>query len=113
MADFDFEIFSGTTFKDLCKEVVTRSENKKDQIDILLSDVRTLIKDKNDAIILLPQIKSLLEVGVKNDEASGGSGVGLSDEEKDLLMQENVAVLKDMQQEVQQPIPIISGSISN
>lgn len=124
MADFDFEIYSGKSFKDLCRDIVTRSDSKKDQLDTLLTDVRTLIKDKNDAIILLPQLKSLMEVGVKNDEqlvklvavmqrlqstqieASGGADMGLSDEEREQLLAE----VKTIEKEVKTPVPPLSGS---
>lgn len=129
MAEFDFEIYSGKTFKDLCKDIVTRCDSKKDQIDTLLTDVRTLIKDKNDAIVLLPQLKSLLEVGVKNDEqlgklvgvmqrlqstqieASGGDSMGLSEEEKEKLMLETATDMKEIDKEIAAVVPLISGSI--
>lgn len=124
MAEFDFEIFPGKRFTDLCRDIVTRADSKKDQVDILMSDVRSLIKDKNDAIVLLPQVKGLLEVGIKNDEqlvklvaimqrlqstqieASGGADFGLSEEEKAQLFNE----VKEIEQEVKSPVPAITGS---
>lgn len=131
MADFDFEIYSGKSFKDLCRDIVTRCESKKDQVDVLLSDVRGLIKDKNDAVVLLPNLKSLLEVGVKNDEqlvklvgvmqrlqstqieATGGDSMGLSDEEKERLYAETIVEVKEIKQEVEAPVAVGSGSIPN
>jgi hypothetical protein len=125
----DFEIFPGKTFKDLCKDIVTRCDNKKDQIDTLLTDVRSLIKDKNDAVVLLPQVKNLLDVGVKNDEqlgklvgvmqrlqsaqieASGGDSMGLSEEEKEKLMQETESDINEIDKELDAPVPLITGSI--
>lgn len=104
MANLDFEVYEGKTFRDLCKEVVDRSQSKKDQLDTLISDVRTLIKNANDAQVFLPRIKEFLDVGIKNDEqivklasvvqrlqstqieASGGDPTGLSDEEKEELI---------------------------
>lgn len=100
----DFEVCDGTTFKDLCKDVIARSNSKKDQLDTLISDVRTLIKNANDAQVFLPRIKEFLDVGIKNDEqivklasvvqrlqstqieATGGDSTGLSDEEKEELI---------------------------
>ena len=67
-ANLDFEVFDGKSFKDLCKEVVERSQSKKDQLDTLVSDLRTLIKGPNDVGQFMPRIKELLEVGIKNDE---------------------------------------------
>lgn len=104
MANLDFEVYEGKTFRDLCKEVVDRSQSKKDQLDTLISDVRTLIKNANDAQVFLPRIKEFLDVGIKNDEqivklaavvqrlqstqieATGGDSTGLSDEEKEELI---------------------------
>lgn len=104
MANLDFEVYEGKTFRDLCKEIVDRSQSKKDQLDTLISDVRTLIKNANDAQVFLPRIKEFLDVGIKNDEqivklaavvqrlqstqieATGGDSTGLSDEEKEELI---------------------------
>jgi len=127
MSDMDFEIFSGKTFKDLLREVVDRSENKKMQIDTLIGDLRTLIKGPNDVGQFMPRIKELLEVGVKNDEqliklaaviqriaaaqieATGGEGVGLSEEEKEKLVKNHMndleASLKNIKIETETPIP--------
>ena len=125
-ANFDFEIFDGKSFKDLCKDVVDRSQSKKDQLDTLISDLRALIKQPNDAQVFIPRIKELLEVGVKNDEqiiklaaviqriqsaqieATGGEGTGLTEEEKEQLMQAKIReleALKDIKKEVEIPIP--------
>jgi len=105
MPNLDFEVYEGKTFRDLCKEVVDRSQSKKDQLDTLISDIRTLIKNANDAQVFLPRIKEFLDVGVKNDdqivklvsvvqrlqstqiEATGGDTLGLSEDEKEQLMQ--------------------------
>ena len=122
MADLDFEVYGGKTFKDLCKDVVERSMSKKDQIDIMISDLRSLIKQPNDVQVFIPRIKELLEVGVKNDEqliklaavvqriastqieVSGGEGVGLTEEEKAQLLK-NVESLKKLKKETDQPVP--------
>lgn len=104
MTNLDFEVCDGKTFRDLCKEVLDRSSSKKDQLDTLISDVRTLIKNANDAQVFLPRIKEFLDVGIKNDEqivklaavvqrlqstqieAIGGDSTGLSDDEKEELI---------------------------
>ena len=111
MADMDFEVYAGKTFKDLCREVVERSENKKIQVDTLIGDLRTLIKGPNDVGQFMPRIKELLEVGVKNDEqliklaavvqriassqieATGGEGAGLTEAEKEQLVKNQLAAL--------------------
>lgn len=64
----EFELFEGKTYKDLMKDIVTNTENKRDQIDIVVSDLRDQIKTINDAIVLAPIIQSYLDIGIKNDD---------------------------------------------
>jgi len=118
MVNYDFEIYDGKTFKDLCRDVVTRSDVKKIQIDMLYSDLRGLIKDQTSALNIVPQLKTLLETGIKNDEqlvklaaifqrlqstqieVSGGDLTGLSDEDKAQLLRE----VETIKQEIETPI---------
>ena len=123
MADLDFEVYEGKTFKELCKEIVERSVSKKDQLDTLIGDLRTLIKGPNDVGQFMPRIKELLEVGVKNDEqhiklaavvqrissaqiiATGGDEIGLSEKEKENLMKLHLEAqesLKNIKKEVEE-----------
>jgi len=123
--NFDFEIYEGKSFKDLCKDVVDRSLSKKDQIDTIISDIRSKIKEKNDFLSFVPSIKELLEVGVKNDEqiiklaavvqrlqstqleASGGEMGGLSEEDKKQLMDARMREIEKLEgivEEVKEPI---------
>lgn len=125
MANMDFEVFAGKSFQDLCKDVVDRSQSKKDQLDTLISDVRAQIKQPNDLQVFMPRIKELLEVGIKNDdqlvklcavvqrlqaaqiEATGGDTTGLSEEEKEQLMHAKIRELeelKEIKKEVDAPI---------
>jgi hypothetical protein len=126
MSNSDFEVFDGKSFKDLCKDVVERSQNKKDQLDTLISDIRNQIKQPNDIQVFMPRIKELLEVGVKNDEqiiklcavvqrmhstqveaTGGGDSTGLSDEEKEQLMNAKIRELEKLnaiKKEVEAPI---------
>lgn len=110
--DFNFEIYKGKNFSSLCKDIVKNSESKKDQIDVLISELRTLIKTVNDAVIIVPLIKDYYDVGVKNDEqliklaavvqrlvakgeASGeGTGMILSEEDRKQLMDEVISISK-------------------
>ena len=110
--DLNFEIYKGKNFSNLCKDIVKNSENKKDQIDILISELRTLIKTVNDAVIIVPLIKDYYDVGVKNDEqliklaavvqrlvAKGqetgeGNAMILSEEDRKQLMEEVITISK-------------------
>lgn len=130
MSNVDFDVYDGKTFKDLCEEICNRSTSKKDQLDTLLTQTRTYITDANSAIVFIPKLKELIEVGIKNDEqlvklsavvqrlqstqleASGGDTAGLSDEEKDALLQarmREVETLKEIKNEVEAPLPISSS----
>jgi hypothetical protein len=66
--DNDIEIYKNKKFSDLCKDIVKNSENNRDQLDILISDLRSMIKTANDALMIVPLIKEYLDVQVKNDE---------------------------------------------
>lgn len=110
--DTNFEIYKGRTFASLCKDIVKNSESKKDQIDILISELRSLIKTVNDAIIIVPLIKEYYDVGVKNDEqlvklaaivqklivkgemSGEGNNMILSEDEKKQLMEDVISISK-------------------
>ena len=55
--DNDIEIYKNKKFSDLCKDIVKNSENNRDQLDILISDLRSMIKTANDALMIVPLIK--------------------------------------------------------
>lgn len=101
----DFEVYKGKSFASLCKDIVTNSEEKKQQLDILITDLREMIKTVNDAVTVVPLLKEYFDVGVRNDEQliklaaiiqrlmagrAGGEGESgnsmLTDEEKKQLM---------------------------
>lgn len=102
----DIEIYQGKKASDLFRDIVKNSEEKKQQIDLLISELKGLIKNANDAIMLVPLLRDYLEVGIKNDaelnklasviqrlittksEESGGGGLGLTDEEREELLKE-------------------------
>ena len=91
----------------------------------MISDIRSLIKQPNDVQVFMPRIKELLEVGVKNDEqliklgavvqrlystqieTTGGDVVGLSEEDKEQLLQARIREidnLKNIKKEIEMPI---------
>jgi hypothetical protein len=119
--DLDFELYKGKKYSSLLKDVVVNSEQKKDQIDILVSDLRSMIKTANDAIVVVPLIKDYLDVSVRNDEQlvklaavvqriissqsqgeDGNMGMLLSEDERKQLMGEVEKITK----EINSPIEI-------
>jgi hypothetical protein len=65
---FDIELFKGKTFSELMKDVYDNSKKKERQINLLIAELKPLIKNVGDATLIVPLIKEYLEVGVKNDE---------------------------------------------
>jgi hypothetical protein len=116
----EFEIFKGKNFSNLCKDIVRNSEDKKNQIDILISDLRGMIKTVNDAVMIVPLLKDYYDVGIRNDEqliklaaivqriiagkTSGGAGgedaLLLTEEEKKQLLDAAENSVKEMQKSI-------------
>ena len=114
--DNDAEIFTGKTFSSLAKDIYFNSTRKAQQIDQLIKDLRTMIKDAGSATVIAPMIKDYLDVSVKNDdqliklsavlqrainnsptnEESAGGGYGLSAFEKEELLNSVKSELKDV-----------------
>lgn len=105
--DTDKEIFDGKTFSSLAKDIYFNSTRKSAQIDKLIKDLRTMVKDAGSATVIAPMIKDYIDVSVKNDDQliklsavlqrflsgssssddAGGGGGGLTDMEKEQLLQ--------------------------
>tara|TARA_Y100001963_G_scaffold157321_1_gene253266 strand:+ start:690 stop:1115 length:426 start_codon:yes stop_codon:yes gene_type:complete len=102
----DFELFKGTNFSDLMRDVYHNSKKKSRQIDTLIKELQPLVKNVGDATVIVPLIKDYLEVSVKNDDAlvklaavvqrllgatskeDDGNEFGLSEEERARLIEE-------------------------
>lgn len=114
----EYEIYKGKSFSSLCKDIVKNSEDKKNQVDILISDLRGMIKTVQDGMMVVPLLKEYYDVGIRNDEqliklaaiiqriisgkVSEGDGTTLlTDEEKKQLM----AAVTDAAREMNTPIP--------
>ena len=99
------EIFDGKTFEDILEDIYTNSKRKEAQIQILITELKPMIKNIGDAVIIVPLIKDYMEIAVKNDEAlikmagivqraqqrSGSddiNGLMLTEQEKEQLMAE-------------------------
>ena len=105
--DMEFEIFKGKSFKDLCKDIYANQLHRKEQLEILINDLRKMCTKIDDAPMIIPFIKDYINAANVNDEhliklaqviqkliiadeqskiASGG--LGLSDEERRHIMSE-------------------------
>jgi hypothetical protein len=102
----EFELFKGTSFSDLMKDIYHNSKKKDRQITTLIQELRPLIKNIGDATIIAPIMKEYLDVQVKNDDhliklasivqrlisasskvSDSGDDFGMTDLERERLMQ--------------------------
>ena len=58
----EYELFKGTNFSDLMRDIYHNSKKKSRQIDGLIKELQPLIKNTGDATVLVPMIKDYLEV---------------------------------------------------
>ena len=111
----DYELFEGKSLSSLFKDIYDNSRHNKTQLDMLVKEVTSFIKDGDMAVQLIPMIKEYLEINVKNDEQlvklatvvqrliaaenKGGSEseFGLSDKEKEQLLTSIDEVVVDIQ----------------
>ena len=111
----DYELFEGKSLSSLFKDIYDNSKHNKTQLEMLVKEVTSFIKDGDMAVQLIPMIKEYLEINVKNDEQlvklatvvqrliaaenKGGSEAefGLSDKEKEQLLTSIDEVVVDIQ----------------
>jgi len=115
----EFELFKGTNFSDLMKDIYHNSKKKSRQIDTLIKSLEPMIKNTGDATVIVPMIKDYLEVSVKNDDAlvklaavcqrlvsasskdDEGNEYGLTDEERARLLEEAEAEIEKLKPETE------------
>jgi len=114
--DKDSELFKGKSFSDIMSDIYSNQKKKDRQIKLLIAQLEPMVKNLNDAAVVVPLIKEYLDISVKNDDAliklaaivqrmmkdsnSGESGgLMLSDEEKRQLMEAIDEVEKDLPKE--------------
>ena len=113
----DYEIFEGKSLSSLFKDIYDNTEYNKKQLDVLTKELVQFIKDGDTAVQIVPMIKEYLEINVRNDDqlvkmasivqrlisseqrASSEDEFGLSEEEKNQLMNNLEDAVKDIQVE--------------
>ena len=123
----DYELFEGKSLSSLFQDIYDNSKHNKTQLELLVKELTSFIKDGDMAIQLIPMIKEYLDINVKNDEqlvklatvvqrliaaeAKGGSEseFGLSDKEKEQLLTSIDEVVVDIQKKSDK----ISADIDN
>lgn len=66
--DINTELFKGKSFSDILKDIYDNSKKKDRQINLLIAELKPLIKNIGDATVIVPLIKEYLEISVKNDD---------------------------------------------
>ena len=99
----DSVIFGDKKFSDILNEIYNNQKKKEKQITGLISQLKPLMVNIDDARQIVPLIKEYLEIGVKNDEqlvkmatiiqralnnSTTEDAFGISEEEKQQLMAE-------------------------
>jgi len=99
----DKVVFKKKKFSDILGEIYDNQKSKEKQISGLISELKPLIKDIGDAMLLVPLIKEYMEIGIKNDEqlikmatiiqrvlnnTTSDSSDGITEDEKAELMAE-------------------------
>ena len=112
----EFELFKGTNFSDLMRDVYHNSKKKSRQIDTLIKNLEPMIKNIGDATVIVPLIKDYLEVSVKNDDAlvklaavvqrlvtsksdDDGNEFGMTEEERKKLLEEAEDEIKSIKKQ--------------
>lgn len=64
----DLELFEGKKFSDLMKDIYNNSSEKHEQLNVLLNELRPMVSSMEQATMLYPIIKDMLDIGIRNDE---------------------------------------------
>jgi hypothetical protein len=103
MSQFDQIIFKNKSFGNVLEEIYENQKKKDKQVSALINELKPMIEEIGDATLIVPLIKEYMEIGVKNDEmlvkmaalaqramnsTSGENALGISDEEKQQLLDE-------------------------
>ena len=108
--DFNQVLFKDKTFSSLLEDIYKNANRKEKEIKALIDQLKPMIQEPGDAMMLVPLLKEYMELSIKNDDAlikmagiiqramaNGGAGGDegmLSDRDKELLFQEinNVSI---------------------
>jgi len=113
----DYEIFKGTTLADLFQKIDKNTSRNKIQIESLVNELMTYIKDSNSAMQLFPMISEYMQANIRNDEllvklaavvqrlvqteAKTGEGdYGLSEKEKEEILSKIKVATENIQNDV-------------
>jgi len=113
----DYKVFDNVTLSDLFKKINDNSARNKIQIETIIQDMMVFIKDPRSAAELFPMISGFMETNVRNDELlvklgavvqrvmqsdsqSGTDDFGLTDREKEDILQKINSATESIQSEI-------------
>ena len=122
--DFEQEIFKGKSFSSLLEDIYKNSKNKEKQIRELILQLKDMIQEPGDAVMMVPLLQGYMEVAVKNDESlikmasivqkamtanktAEGDGELLSERDKELLFAEIKGIEEDQKK---LPAPTVNAN---
>jgi hypothetical protein len=62
------ELFEGKSLSDVFSDIYRNTDNKRNQINTIITKLITMVATPDDAVVIGPIIKDYLDVNVKNDE---------------------------------------------
>jgi hypothetical protein len=88
----EFELFKGTSFSDLLKDIYQNSKKKDRQINTLIHELQPLIKNLGDATVIkndehLVKLAAVVQRLVGASMKQDGDEFGMSDDEKKRLLE--------------------------
>ena len=107
MGLLDSIIFKDKKFSDLLEEIYDLQQQKNTQVTALIQELKPLVQEIGDATLIVPLIKEYLEISIKNNEqlvqrtlqsSTSGDEFGLSDEEKEQLLNGLEGTIKELTQ---------------
>ena len=113
--DFNQVLFKDKTFANLLEDIYKNANRKEKEIKALIDQLKPMIQEPGDAMMLVPLLKEYMELAIKNDDAlikmagivqramtnNNPNEEGLlSDRDKELLFEE----INKVQLEANQPV---------
>jgi len=66
--DYNKEIFKGKTIAKLMEEAYKDKNDKSSQLRSMINQLKDLINDGGDAVMMVPLIKEYMDLLIKNDD---------------------------------------------
>jgi len=67
--DFNQVLFKDKTFASLLEDIYKNAGRKEKEIKALIDQLKPMIQEPGDAMMLVPLLKEYMELAIKNDDA--------------------------------------------